>query len=145
MIREMKIEDVSKVYDIDQEVLKSNWSDVHYRFELLDLNTRAYVFEDADEVVGFVIVKYMYDSSDLIQIAVSRSHQKQKIGAALLMYVINQMKEEGVESMILEVDMNRRSIIQFYESFNFKFINVRRNYYGRDRHAILMKLEVQSC
>ncbi len=142
MIRPMRIDDVEKVYAIDQEVLKSNWTDVHYRFELLDINSRAYVYEIADEVVGFVIAKYMGESSDLIQLALKRDHQGKKIGAALLQYIIQKLKEEGVQSMILEVDANKRSIIHFYEQFNFQYVNLRRNYYGRNRHAVLMKLEV---
>ncbi len=143
MIEKMTIDNIPFVYEIDQEVLKSNWTDLHYRFELLDLNTRAYVYKEDNEIVGFVIAKYMSDTSDLIQIAVKRTYQKQKVGAKLLSYVISELKDEGVESMVLEVDVNKRSVINFYENFGFEYINLRRNYYGRDRHAVLMKLEVK--
>lgn len=143
MIRPMKIEDVKSVYDIDILTLKSNWSENLYRFELLDINTRAFVYEIDQKVVGFVVSKYIGYTSDLLQIAVHPNYKHKKIGAALLKHVIETLKEEGVLEMMLEVYVKNTEVIGFYRKFNFKTVNVRKNYYGRGKDAILMKLKVR--
>ena len=97
MIEMMKIKDVASVFKIDREVLKSNWSLLLYQHELLDLNTRAYVYKIDDEVVGYVLAKYIGDTSDLLQIAVKKSFQNKKIGYELLKFVWDYLRNEGVE------------------------------------------------
>lgn len=138
----MKIKDVASVFKIDREVLKSNWSLLLYQHELLDLNTRAYVYKIDDEVVGYVLAKYIGDTSDLLQIAVKKSFQNKKIGYELLKFVWDYLRNEGVEEMILEVATRKEKIIEFYESFGFERLYVRKNYYGKRRDALVMRLRV---
>jgi len=142
MIEMMKIKDVASVFKIDREVLNSNWSLLLYQHELLDLNTRAYVYKIDDEVVGYVLAKYIGDTSDLLQIAVKKSFQNKKIGYELLKFVWDYLRNEGVEEMILEVATRKEKIIEFYESFGFERLYVRKNYYGRRRDALVMRLRV---
>lgn len=142
MIEMMKIKDVASVFKIDREVLNSNWSLLLYQHELLDLNTRAYVYKIDDEVVGYVLAKYIGDTSDLLQIAVKKSFQNKKIGYELLKFVWEYLREEGVEEMILEVATRKEKIIEFYEEFGFERLYVRKNYYGRRRDALVMRLRV---
>ena len=142
MIEMMKINDVASVFKIDREVLNSNWSLLLYQHELLDLNTRAYVYKIDDEVVGYVLAKYIGDTSDLLQIAVKKSFQNKKIGYELLKFVWDYLRNEGVEEMILEVATRKEKIIQFYETFGFERLYVRKNYYGRRRDALVMRLRV---
>jgi len=142
MIEMMKIKDVASVFKIDREVLNSNWSLLLYQHELLDLNTRAYVYKIDDEVVGYVLAKYIGDTSDLLQIAVKKSFQNKKIGYELLKFVWDYLRNEGVEEMILEVATRKEKIIEFYESFGFERLYVRKNYYGKRRDALVMRLRV---
>lgn len=142
MIEMMKIKDVASVFKIDREVLNSNWSLLLYQHELLDLNTRAYVYKIDDEVVGYVLAKYIGDTSDLLQIAVKKSFQNKKIGYELLKFVWEYLRDEGVEEMILEVATRKEKIIEFYEEFGFERLYVRKNYYGRRRDALVMRLRV---
>lgn len=143
MIREMRIDDVIRVYEIDQNDLKSNWSENLYRFELIDINTRAFVYEEDEKVLGFIIAKYIGDTSDLLQIAVDKAHKEMKIGKKLLNYCIDHLKKEGVKEMILEVGAENSEAIRFYKGFKFEYVNLRKNYYGRGKDAILMKLRMR--
>ncbi len=139
----MRIDDVIRVYEIDQNDLKSNWSENLYRFELIDINTRAFVYEEDEKVLGFIIAKYIGDTSDLLQIAVDIAHKQMKIGKKLLNYCIEQLKKEGVKEMILEVGAENSEAIRFYKGFKFEYVNLRKNYYGRGKDAILMKLRMR--
>ncbi len=143
MIREMRIDDVIRVYEIDQNDLKSNWSENLYRFELIDINTRAFVYEEDEKLLGFIIAKYIGDTSDLLQIAVDKAHKQMKIGKKLLNYCIDHLKKEGVKEMILEVGAENSEAIRFYKGFKFEYVHLRRNYYGRGKDAILMKLRMR--
>lgn len=143
MIRPMNLSDTSTVYEIDQEELKSNFSLVLYQQELLDLNARSYVYENKGEVVGFIVTKKIGETSDLLQIAVLQSHQKKKIGYELLNHTWKQLTSEGVTEMILEVSVRRPNVVKFYETFGFREIYRRKNYYGMRKDAIVMRLRVE--
>lgn len=142
MIEPMKLEDVKAVFQLHQQELKANWSLMLYKHELLDLNTRAYVYKQDDKVVGFIVAKYIGVTSDLLQIAVEKEYQKQKIGYKLLDYVWKGLVHEGVEEMILEVRAKHTDVIAFYERFGFKILYTRKNYYGPRRDALVMRKQV---
>lgn len=143
MIRTMKLEDIPSVYAIDRLDLKSNWKENTYRFELLDLNTRAYVYVIDEKVIGFVISKAIGRAADLLQIAVHPDYRRQKVGIKLMEYTLKELKDEGVLEMFLEVYVKNTGVIGFYRKLDFKTINIRKNYYGRGKDAISMKLKVR--
>lgn len=145
MIESMKLEDVKAVFQLHQQELRANWSLMLYKQELLDLNTRAYVYKQDDKVVGFIIAKYIGVTSDLLQIAVDKKYQKQKIGYYLLDYVWKELVHEGVEEMILEVRAKHTDVIAFYERFGFKILYARKNYYGPRRDALVMRKQVNDA
>lgn len=142
MIDLMRIDDVAEVFKINKQVLESNWGLLLYRHELLDLNTRAYVYKENDKVVGYIIAKYIGETSDLLQIAVHKDYQKKRIGYELLKYTWDNLVGEGVEEMILEVNAKHTSVVSFYESFGFETLYRRKNYYGPRKDALVMKMKV---
>ncbi|NLC64610.1 MAG: ribosomal protein S18-alanine N-acetyltransferase [Erysipelothrix sp.] len=142
MIDLMRIDDVAEVFKINKQVLESNWGLLLYRHELLDLNTRAYVYKKNDKVVGYIIAKYIGETSDLLQIAVHKDYQKKRIGYELLKYTWDNLVGEGVEEMILEVNAKHTSVVSFYESFGFETLYRRKNYYGPRKDALVMKMKV---
>lgn len=142
MIDLMRIDDVAEVFKINKQVLESNWGLLLYRHELLDLNTRAYVYKENDKVVGYIIAKYIGETSDLLQIAVHKDYQKKRIGYELLKYTWDNLVGEGVEEMILEVNAKHTSVVSFYESFGFETLYKRKNYYGPRKDALVMKMKV---
>lgn len=142
MIDLMRIDDVAEVFKINKQVLESNWGLLLYRHELLDLNTRAYVYKENDKVIGYIIAKYIGETSDLLQIAVHKDYQKKRIGYELLKYTWDNLVGEGVEEMILEVNAKHTSVVSFYESFGFETLYRRKNYYGPRKDALVMKMKV---
>lgn len=142
MIKPMTLNDVNAVFELHENELKANWSLMLYKHELLDLNTRAFVYKIEDKVIGFIIAKYIGVTSDLLQIAVDKKYQKVGIGYKLLDHVWHGLIDEGVEEMILEVRAKHVDVIKFYERFGFKALYTRRNYYGPRRDALVMRLKV---
>ena len=142
MIRNMRIDDVETVYAIDQERLKTNWSEVLYKQELLDFNSRAFVYETDEAVVGFILVKYIGETSDLLQIAVLEAYQNRGIANELFERVWSGLQAEGTQEMILEVNAKNAKAIAFYEQHKFKKIYERKNYYGMRKNAWVMRLRV---
>ena len=139
----MRLEDVERVYEIDQKELKSNWKENNYRFELLDINTRAFVYEQNQKVIGFVIAKKLIDSADLYQIIVDKDYKNEGYGSKLLRHCLTQLKQEGVLECLLEVRQSHSDVIGFYRKHGFEAISVRRNYYGRNKNALIMKCKVK--
>lgn len=140
MIRKMRVDDVSTIWDIDQERLKTKWNKTLYKQEMLDLNNIAYVYEVEGIVVGFVMCKYIGATSDLLQIAVLEHYDNQGIGKALFQAALKRLQELGTQEMLLEVYEKNIGAISFYEKLGFKKIYVRKNYYGMRKNAWVMRL-----
>lgn len=144
MIRSMQANDASIVYLIDQEDLKSNWTELLYKQELLDSNTYAYVYESNGEVVGFVMGRLSFETSELLQIAVRKEYRGQKVGYKLLNHLWNVCLKMSATEMVLEVNAKHTDIVNFYERVGFKELYRRKNYYGMRKDALVMRMKVNN-
>lgn len=142
MIRIMRMDDIDSIHLIDQEVLKSNWTEILYKQELLDSHTYAYVYVFNNEVVGFVMGRSSFETAELLQIAVKEEYQRQSIGYKLLIRLWQQCLNVGATEMILEVNAKHANVINFYERFGFKELYRRKNYYGMRKDALVMRMKV---
>ena len=93
------------------------------------INTGAHIFYCIYDniIVGFTIVRFDQDSSEIITIAIESSYQKKQIGKSLLNYIINRPEFKG--HLMLEVAIININAINFYKNFGFKKIGYRKNYY----------------
>ncbi|WP_198401203.1 GNAT family N-acetyltransferase [Erysipelothrix larvae] len=141
----MTISDLEGIQILQDEELKSNWSETLYKQELLDFNTIAFVLILDDQLVGFVLGKMLVDSSDLYQIVISKNAQGKGLGTLLLQAYWDEVIKRGGNASILEVNSKHKEVIAFYTKFGFKQLYIRRHYYGRNRDAIIMKKEGDVC
>ena len=143
MIRNMRIDDVAIIWDIDQERLKTKWNKTLYKQELLDLNTVSYVYEIEGVVVGYIMCKYIGETSDILQVAVLENYDGQGIATKLFKQAWQDLQEMGSNEILLEVYEKNKAAIGFYENLGFKKIYMRKNYYGMRKHAHVMRLRLE--
>lgn len=143
MIRKMRIDDVAAIWDIDQERLKTKWNKTLYKQELLDLNTISYVYERQGRVVGYIMCKYIGETSDILQIAVLEQFDGQGIATKLFNQAWYDLQQLGSKEILLEVYEKNQAAVGFYEHLGFKKIYMRKNYYGMRKHAFVMRLRLE--
>ena len=83
------------------------------------------VYEEDRNILGFIQYKLLYETLEIINIAVKEEYQNRKIGTKLLDHI----SELGENHILLEVNENNKKAIEFYKKNDFKIIRIIKNYY----------------
>ncbi|MGA1862299.1 ribosomal protein S18-alanine N-acetyltransferase [Deferribacter thermophilus] len=137
MIRKAVHKDLESVVKIEEEVFERPWSIDSFRNELNNKFSNFYVYEVNKEVVGYIIYWDFKEEVEIANIAVKKDYQGMGIGKNLLNFVLN---NTNAMYYYLEVESNNEKAIRLYTSFGFVEYDFRKNYYGINKHAKLMKL-----
>jgi len=96
------------------------------------------------EVAGFVIARHILDESEILNIAVKRSHRRSGVGSALLAAALKDAEAQGVARAFLEVRESNLAAIAFYRKHGFEQIGRRRAYYrDPDEDALLFERKLK--
>lgn len=91
--------------------------------------------------VAYVIGTVIAPEGEIYRIATHPDYRGRGIGYRLLSYATKSERGRGLESVFLEVRSKNAPAISLYNSFGFKTIGRRKNYYKNpDDDAILMVL-----
>lgn len=136
MIRKATVFDIPRINELGN-ILNSNWSKVNNLNEMLnDSVTKVIVYEQNDNIVGFISATAFYDTCDILSIVVDPNFRNKKIASNLIAYLISDLGE-NLKLITLEVASKNIPAINLYEKFGFEIINVRKSYY-KDDDAYLM-------
>ncbi len=94
-------------------------------------------------IVGFAIASLIPPEAELEGIAVAAEAQRCGIGRGLLATLVRELRQAGIEELLLEVRSSNHAALHFYQAQNFKQTGVRPGYYTDPQgDAILMSLGV---
>ncbi len=135
MIRECNIEDISSMNQLGL-LINDNFTKFYNINDILDMDyAYLFVFEENNNILGFIHIEKHFEVLDLINIAVAEASRRRGIASKLIQHVIDKIDHERI---LLEVNSNNTSAIKLYQKFNFKEINIRKKYY-KDGNAIIME------
>lgn len=136
-IEKMTLADFSTIEPILSTSFDDFWNATTLKEELQCANSHYFVAKYANEIVGFTGIKVVLEEADIMNIVVKHSHRNQKIGHQLLQQLIDFSNQLHLISLTLEVSEDNLVAIHLYESFGFKTIGLRKNYY-QDNNGIIM-------
>jgi len=139
LVRECREKDIGDILKIEKESFSDCWRKETLEKELSLSFSYFLVAEVNKEVVGYLISWIIDEVCELNRIAVSKRFRGKGVGKKLITSLINFCLEKKVKEVFLEVRESNFTAIRFYESFGFKKISTRKNYYGRET-AIVYKL-----
>ena len=127
-----------------------NWSFKDFS-GLINNGTSIYYYTYNNIIVGFAVIRFHQDFSEIITIAIDRKYQRKQVGKNILNYIINRPNFNG--DLILDVAIININAIQFYKNFGFKKIGYRKKYYlifdgeekGKKIDAIVMQLQLNNA
>lgn len=136
---------VREAVEKDIDVINMLGSIIHPKFNTLfsmdqilkETFSKVYVYEEKHKIIGFIHVTVLYETMDVVNIAVDPAYQNKGFGSCLLDYAISDVSDE-VQLITLEVNVNNDRAIKLYEKFGFEIINERKNYYDGKENAYLM-------
>lgn len=133
MISKLTKEEVQEVIQLGA-MLNPNFSKL-FHIENLNSNETIYIYKENNINKGFIHIQNGLDIIDLLNIIVKPEYQNQGIGSVLLKYIIDNKQDKKI---MLEVRSKNINAIKLYQKYDFKIINIRKNYY-KDDDAIIME------
>jgi len=127
-IRSMTALDIPSVIKIDRDIHDSSWTEEWF-YRVLEAPYRTYVMEQDYQVIGFAVMRYLFEESELLNIGIEKNKQGQGYGKQLLCYLIEQVGQNQIKYIFLEVRSSNQVARRLYKKCGFKEINVRKAYY----------------
>ena len=142
VLREIRPDDFEALYQLDQVCFEEG---IAYSREELSRflaisSADGVVADDADGVAGFAIGYVARGRvAHIVTLDVDPSRRRAGLGSALLQDLLERFSRAGARQARLEVSVENRGAIAFYERLGFFRHRVIRNYYGSGRHAYEME------
>ena len=133
MINKLTKEEVQEVMQLGT-MLNPNFTKL-FHIEKLNLNETIFIYKENNSIKGFIHIQNGLDIIDLLNIIVKPEYRNQGIGSVLLKYIIDNKQDKKI---MLEVRSKNINAIKLYQKYDFKIINIRKNYY-KDDDAIIME------
>lgn len=97
-----------------------------------------------EKIVGFAICQTVLDEATLFNIAIDPAYQQQGLGEALLLQLIEALKQRAVLTLWLEVRLSNLPAQKLYDRLWFNLVTQRKNYYPAENNkredALIMAL-----
>ncbi len=132
-----------QVADLERLCFPTPWSAEQLRLGMEQGSIKIYGVMTPAKLLGYLSYYAISDEAEVINFAVDSAWRRQGLGKALLGYVLQKWREEGIRVGFLEVRASNEAAIHLYISSGFRQMGVRRGYYpetGED--ALLLKLNL---
>ncbi|MDY0272584.1 MAG: tRNA (adenosine(37)-N6)-threonylcarbamoyltransferase complex dimerization subunit type 1 TsaB [Advenella sp.] len=146
LVQAMNEAHIDAVVAIEQAVQDKPWTKGNF-LDALNANYPGWVITDRQNtVLGFAMQMLAPDVSHLLLIGVTPGFQGQGLGARLLAFTENRLKEAGLTMQVLEVRPSNRQANAFYKRHNYVQIGVRKGYYagnnGESEDALVLQKQL---
>jgi len=140
LIREMTLQDVPAVAEIENKCFSLPWSEQSLIDSVVREDTLFLVCEDARNIVGYIGMYLSFDEGDITNVAVAPAQRKKGYGEALVAKAIALAKERDLEMILLEVRVSNTPAISLYKKMGFEELGLRKKFYEHPvEDALIMK------
>lgn len=141
-LRQMKMEDLPRVMEIERECFPIPWHESAYITEIANRSAYYIVAVINDEIVGYAGMWIITDEAHVTTIGVARDKRGMKIGEQLLVGLLDEAMKRCALRMTLEVRRSNIVAQSLYRKYHFMPAAIRRGYYT-DNHedALVMWID----
>jgi ribosomal-protein-alanine N-acetyltransferase len=124
--------DVDAVTALERLVFSDPWPRSAFR-ELLEMDNRINLLLLApdDQLVGYIFAQVGADELQIQNIAVAPEYRRKRLGAKLLREAEAEGVARGALCSVLDVRDSNDAALGLYQSFGYRMIGRRKNYYRR--------------
>ena len=138
-VRQMAAEDLDAVISVEKDSFCTPWSRSAFEEELARNRLARYIVAlDGSEVVGYAGTWLVINEAHVTNVAVSGLHRRQGIGRLLMEQLMALAREEGMDSMTLEVRVTNQAARRLYHQLGFVEAGLRKNYYSETQEDALI-------
>jgi len=144
LIRKASLDDLQTIVDLENKVFGHTLGYAFLKQELLENEfSRMYVYTKNNQIIAYLSYRQIDTNADILNFLVDTPFQNQGIGKSLFEHVLLDMKEDGVNSLVLEVRTSNERAICFYKKYGATIVTTIKNYYETE-DAYMMYMEVKS-
>ena len=127
-IRSALSADVGQIGPIEQVVFSDPWSERDLN-DCIRSGVPFLVAEHDGTVIGYVIAHHALDEAEILNLGVDPGRQRQGIGRALVVEMLEHLRQLGVALVFLEVRQSNSVAHRLYGGLGFTEVGRRRGYY----------------
>ena len=141
MIREMNIEDLAVVSEIEKMCFTMPWSRDGFEAALSMQGNVFIVYEKNDEILGYCGYYGVLDEAEITNVAVHPDMRNRGIGRDMVSALLSKANKAGIKRVLLEVRESNDPAIHLYEELGFKKLGIRKDFYEQPReNAYIMEM-----
>jgi len=131
------------VIKLASDTLTEQYSPNLFNFFYESYSSGFIVAEIGHKVIGFIIgVKLNPKTAKILMLSVSKQYRRKNIGSLLLTQLQKQAIRDKVENIELEVRIDNKKAIKFYEKHNFKILDEIKEFYQKGESAYTMRKQI---
>lgn len=142
IIERMNVSNVLAIAALEQQCFSDPWSEKSISSELENPLSLWLVATDGKKLLGYVGSQTVLGQTDMMNLAVSPEARRQGVGRSLVLALIEELKKQGSQSLMLEVRISNTPARSLYESLGFIPAGRRPRYYVNPREdALILRKE----
>ena len=136
LIKEIKSDNSKLCYEFDSTTIKL-WSQNQWQKELEnDFVTTIGIYLN-NKLLGLCVFQKIYDEAEIRYLSIHPYFKRRGLGKKLIYKIFKECKNENIKRIFLEVSLNNKQALSFYDYLGFKTINIRKKYYKDGSDALL--------
>ncbi len=140
-IEPMESKHLDEVSRLEKNCFSDPWKKESLRELLFHPHVKAIVATKGEKVAGYLFLFYDHVEATIGNLAVSPHYRGYGMGETLMRFILDEMRERGVQYITLEVRSKNKAAIALYEKLGFALVGIRKNYYDIPTDdAYVMKL-----
>ena len=142
-LREWLEEDLPKIAEMERAYFDGDaWTEKMLLDTMRSPFSWGVLAEEGGQVCGYACLMALFETAELLNIAVDDSFRRRGIGKLLMNALHERARVLGAERMMLEVRRSNTPAIAMYESFGYVKIAVRKGYYSEGEDADIMQKDL---
>ena len=138
-VRPMVMTDVDGVMAVEHDSFLTPWSRSAFEEELAQNRLARYIVaEENGAIVGYAGTWLVINEAHVTNVAVSSQRRREGIGRLLMQNLMELARENGMESMTLEVRVSNAAARHLYAQMGFVEAGIRKNYYSETKEDALV-------
>ncbi len=144
IIEKMSSSHIEVIARLEKDCFSSPWSEDGLKSELNNDFARFYVAFSGDKIAGYIGSHNILGEVYITNVAVFSEFRRNGVGKALVVFLVEEMKNENAEFVTLEVRKTNHNAISLYEKCGFEKVGERKNFYEKPiEDAILMTYYIE--
>ena len=138
LVKKITSKEYKECHEIDLITIKL-WNLKQWEKELKKNYVYAFACFKNYQIIGICVFQKIFCNAELTYLSIHPTYKRKGLGKKLLKEIFKQCESFALEKIHLEVSDKNLDAINFYRSFGFKTIGIRKKYYKDGSNALLQE------